>query len=40
MTRVMPFPFAVTKEIRALLPTWLVCMLAVAAVGAIGDRRL
>ena len=40
MTRVMPFPFAVTKEIRALLPTWLACMLAVVAVGALGDPRL
>ncbi len=40
MTRVMPFPFAVTKEIRALLPTWLVCIVAVVAVGALGDPRL
>jgi hypothetical protein len=40
VTRLTLFPFAVTKEIRALLPTWLVCMLAVVAVGALGDPRL
>ena len=40
MTRVMLLPFALTKEIRALLPTWLACMMVLVTVGMLGDPRL
>jgi hypothetical protein len=40
MTRVMLLPSAVTKEIRALLPTWLACMIVLVAAGMLGDPRL
>lgn len=40
MTRALPIPFALTKEIRALWPTWLACMAALVAVRMLQDPKL
>lgn len=40
MTGVAWLPVGVIKEVRALLPVWVACMVAVAAGGLTGSRRL
>ncbi len=40
MTAARLLPPAVVKEIRALLPAWMACVLAIGAIGLIGDPRL
>lgn len=39
MTMPMLLRFAATKEIRALFPVWMACVLAIVAVRLIGDPR-
>ena len=40
MTATRLLPPAAVKEIRALFPAWMACVLAIGAIGLIGDPRL
>ncbi len=40
MTAARLLPPAAVKEIRALFPAWMACVLAIVAIGLIGDPRL